>query len=332
MTCRNNRQAGAALIISMLVFALVTTMVVAMSSEFTLFLKRGSNSFIASQATAYLRGGEELAGLALLEDAEEDEAENRQRDDLSELWAQQVAPYALDEGGWLTGNLQDLQGLFNLNNVAGAPPEGKRFTVAQEQFIRLLQTPEEPRISEQDAILITEALLDWLDEDAQPRDFGAEDDYYFDAEPSYRSANGRMHSVSELRMVAYVTPELFAAIAPYLTVWNEFGKINVHTAPGPVLQTLNSEGNLQPLSENEVAELLELREEEGFESVQAMLDSRVFADREISAELINTLSENSDWFLYAGQVEVADRVARLYSVLRRQGGSVKARLRASGSL
>ena len=73
-------QRGAALIIAMLVFALATTMVVAMTSEFTLFLKRGSNSFIASQATAYLRGGEELAGLALLQDAEADEKANSKRE------------------------------------------------------------------------------------------------------------------------------------------------------------------------------------------------------------------------------------------------------------
>ena len=332
MTCRASKYRGAALIIAMLVFSLVTTMVVAMTSEFTLFLKRGSNSFIASQATAYLRGGEELAGLALLEDSEADEQASSRRDDLSELWAQQVVPYALDEGGWLTGNLQDLQGLFNINSVAGAPPEGKRFTVAQEQFIRLLQTPEEPRVGEQDAILITEALLDWLDADSQPRDFGAEDDYYFDAKPSYRAGNGKLQSVSELRMVAYVTPEIYAAISPYLTVWNESGKINIHTAPAPVLRTLNASGDLQPLSENEAEALLELREDEGFESVQAMLESQVFVDREIDADLTNTLSESSGWFLYSGRVEVADRVSHLYSVLRRDAGKVSARLRASGSL
>ena len=107
MTCRapdaRRRERGAALIIAMLVFALATTLVVAMSSEFTLFLKRGQNSFVSSQAQAYLRGGEELAGLALVEDLKEDEREKSVRDDLSELWAQEVLPYALDEGGWLTG-------------------------------------------------------------------------------------------------------------------------------------------------------------------------------------------------------------------------------------
>ena len=43
-------------------------------------------------------------------------------------WAQQVTPYPLDEGGWLTGSLRDLQGLFDINSVAGKAPEGQRFT------------------------------------------------------------------------------------------------------------------------------------------------------------------------------------------------------------
>ena len=78
MTCRDcsrgHRQRGAALIVAMLVFALATTIVVAMSKEFTLLLKRGANSFAAEQAHAYLRGGEELAGLVLRQDMESDQS------------------------------------------------------------------------------------------------------------------------------------------------------------------------------------------------------------------------------------------------------------------
>jgi general secretion pathway protein K len=336
MTCRapdaRRRERGAALIIAMLVFALATTLVVAMSSEFTLFLKRGQNSFVSSQAQAYLRGGEELAGLALVEDLKEDEREKSVRDDLSELWAQEVLPYALDEGGWLTGRLEDLQGRFNINSVVGKAPADKQFTDAQEQFIRLLQTPEEPRVSEQDAVLILEALLDWLDEDSEPRDFGAEDGHYIDSEPSYRTGNGRMESVSELRLVAYMTPELYAALEPSLTVWGDSNTINIHTATEAVLRSINAAGELQPLSINEGEALASQREEAGFESVQAMLDSQVYAGRELDAALIARLGESSSWFLYSGEVEVADRVTRLYSVLHREGSVVRARQRVSGSL
>ena len=271
MNCpsRASRQSGAALIIAMLVFALATTLVVAMSSEFTLVLKRGSNSFVANQAYAYLRGGEDLARLTLIADAEEDEQQQELRDDLTELWAQQVSPYALDEGGWLTGNLQDLDSRLNLNVLDADPPPDQPFTSAQAQFIRLLQSFEEPRVSEQDARLILEALRDWLDQDQEPRDFGAEDDFYYDAEPPYRTGNQSMLSVSELRMVAYVTPEIYQAVAPYLTVWGS-GAINIQTASARILRTINASEILTPLSEAEGEALIELRGEAGFESPQVV--------------------------------------------------------------
>lgn len=332
MTCRVERQRGVALIIAMLVFALATTLMVAMSAEFNLFLRRAGNSYIAEQATAYLRGGEELAGMILRQDLREDQQEKTIRDDLSEQWSQQLPPYALDEGGWLVGRLEDLQGRFNLNSVAGKAPDGRRFTAAQEQFVRLLMTPEEPAVSEQDAILITEALMDWLDVDREPREFGAEDDYYYDMTPSYRAANSNLLSVSELRLVAYMTPEIFGAIAPYLTVWGDPGKINIHTAPAAVLRSINSTGQLQPLSVGEAEQLLEMRGEEGFESVQALLDSPVFAGRELDAEVQARLGETSSVFLYMGEVEVADRVARLYSVLLREDSVVKAIQRSSSRI
>lgn len=343
MNCRqrspSRAQRGAALVIAMLVFALATTLVVAMSSEFTLFLKRGSNSFIASQARAYLRGGEDLARMVLIQDAEQDElAGGEARDDLSELWAQEIPPYALDEGGYLTGSLQDLENRINLNQLGGRPEgegEEARFTAVQAQFIRLLQSFEEPRVSEQDARLILEAVQDWLDADQQPRDFGAEDDYYFDAEPSYRAGNGEMRSVSELRMVAYMTPELYLAVEPYLTVWGS-GNINIHTAPARILRTINAKDNLSPLSEVEGEAMLELRRDEevevGFENMQAFLQNPALAGMELSPDMMNRLVERSNVFLYRGQVEVADRSATLYSVLRRDGGRVETLMRASGSL
>jgi general secretion pathway protein K len=324
------RQQGVALVIAMLVFALATTMVVAMSSEFTLFLKRGGNMFIAQQGFAYLRGGEELAGLALQQDLQDDQKNQEIRDDLSEIWAQQVPPYALDEGGWLVGTLEDLDGRFNLNSVAGKAPEGKRYTAAQEQFIRLLQIPEEPRMSEQDAVLVTESLMDWLDPDSDPRDSGAEDDYYADMSPSYRAANNRLYTVSELRLVANMTPAMYTAIAPYVSVWGPGTSINVHTASIVVLRTINTAGDLSPLSLAEGESLLELREELGFESLQAMLDSPTFTNHEIAPALQARLGEVSSWFLYRGEVEVADRKSRLYSVLRRTDGQVQAVVRSSG--
>ncbi len=74
-------------------------------------------------------------------------------------------------------------------------------------------------MSEQDAILITESVSDWLDADANPSLDGAEDEYYAAQAPAYRAANRAMSSVSELRAVANMTPEIYQALLPWVTVW-----------------------------------------------------------------------------------------------------------------
>ncbi len=113
------RQRGAALVVAMLVFAMCTALIVAMKSDFTRLYQRSANIFLAEQAYAYLRGAEELAGIALRVDYDQDQQQEQPQDDLQEIWAQPTTPYALDEGGWLLGSLEDLQGRFNLNSLAG---------------------------------------------------------------------------------------------------------------------------------------------------------------------------------------------------------------------
>jgi len=334
------RQGGAALVVALLVFALCAAVIVAMEVEFSRHYQRAANSFIAEQSAAYLRGGEELAALALLADWDADQAAERQRDDLTEIWAQEAAPYPLDEGGWLRGHLSDLQGRFNLNSLAAHPPtsddgtQRERFTPAQAQFIRLLQALGEPAVSQDEAVQITRAVTDWVDPDQQPEPGGAEDDYYFGVEPAYRAANRPMASVSELRAVAYMTPEIYAALQPWVTVWpQQPDTLNILTAPAMVLRSLNADDDLTPLSEAEGEALVEQREREGFADVDALLASPVFDGRQEKMQGLKAqLGEQSSWFLLEAEVEVAGRNQRLYSVLERGGREVRARVRAAGSL
>src|SRR6056297_977595 len=113
------QQDGVALVVALLVFALCATLLVAMQREFDLYYQRSANALVGEQAYAYLRGAEVLAAMALKLDYDTDLQRERPRDDLREIWAQPSAPYALDEGGWLLGELEDLQGRFNLNNLGG---------------------------------------------------------------------------------------------------------------------------------------------------------------------------------------------------------------------
>ena len=333
-------QRGAALIVAMLVFALATALVVAMKGEFDRFFQRSVNLLFDEQAYAYLRGAEDLAATVLVMDYDDDKAEGVQRDDLEDLWARQAPDYPLDDIGWMRGSLQDLQGRFNLNALAKRVPggdttgTGNRFTPEQEQFIRLLQALEEPLVSQQEAIAITESVSDWLDGDTIPSADGAEDDYYYGQTPAYRVANRPMASASELRAVAYMTPEIYQALRPWVTVWPQApAKLNIHTAPPMVLRTINADKDLNPLSVEEGLSLAEYRKEMGFRDINDFIDNPVFEGRrEKMSGIRSLLGQSSSYFLLDATAEVADRNMRLYSVLHRHNRQIDTLIRASGSL
>lgn len=333
---RRPAQRGVALVIALLVFALCAVLMVSVQREFGLFYQRSGNRLLAEQGWVYLRGAEELAAMALRLDQQLDEQRGQPRDDLTEVWAQPAAPYALDEGGWMMGSLSDLQGRFNLNLLGAQRSESAeaadRLTPAQLFFVRLLLALELPGFDEYDALIVTDSIGDWIDADAEPRLRGAEDDWYAVREPPYRAANQPLHSVSELRAVANVTPELYAALAPLVTVWPQTGAaLNIHTLSLPLLRAINLDGTREPLSQVEAERLLEQRAAMGWESPAALLAEPAFGGGQI-AEVATLLGDSSAWFLLEARVEIADREMRLYSVLQREGGAVSARVRAAGSL
>ncbi|GAB5402279.1 MAG: type II secretion system protein GspK [Aureliella sp.] len=56
---------------------------------------------------------------------------------------------------------------------------------------------------------VADSILDWLDEDNEPREYGAEfDDYYGTLPSPYRPANGPIASIEQLLLVRGVTPQM----------------------------------------------------------------------------------------------------------------------------
>lgn len=55
-------------------------------------------------------------------------------------------------------------------------------------------------------IEIADALLDWIDDDEEPRQFGAENEYYGTLTPPYQTRNAPFESIDELLSVRGITP------------------------------------------------------------------------------------------------------------------------------
>ena len=380
MCCRprnaSRSQRGAALIIAMLVFALSATLLVALQREFSLALQRGTNQLFSEQAWAYLIGAEELAKLALQADNLLDARSATPADHLDELWAQPATPYPLDAGGWMSGQLTDLQGRINLNMLVSDPAtqnpssggegvsdgesdtesaegararvsqprqqnesvgqtlgdDAGRWTPTQKLLIRLLQALNEASLPLDEAMALTEAISDFIDRDANRRPNGAEANEYRYADFPYLPANRALASVSELRSVKGMTPELYQALAPLVTVWPEHNtRLNILTAPLPVLRTLNADDQWAPLAAIDAERLVESRKEGGIAEVADLLADPILAGRP-SAELEPLLDIRSDWFLLDASVELLDRQRHLFTVLHREADMTVAVFRSEGEL
>ena len=114
-----------------------------------------------------------------------------------------IAPQVDDEGSLLgiRYGLEDESTRLNMNLLLTADkliPNGGRTLLMALPGMELMETPEE----------IADAIMDWIDEDDEPREYGAEYDYYQNLQPPYSPKNGPLDTVEELLLVRGITPAL----------------------------------------------------------------------------------------------------------------------------
>lgn len=84
---------------------------------------------------------------------------------------------------------------------------------------------------------LTMAILDWIDEDDLPRINGGEREQYLQAGAPVLPANRRFSSIEEMQHVVGMTPQIYHAMRPFLTLAGS-GRININAAPEEVLLAL----------------------------------------------------------------------------------------------
>lgn len=219
---RPGRQRGVALLTVLLITALVTVIAISMVERHRLAIAKTRQVLRWQQAYAYALGGESHARSLLRADLFEDDAEPPV-DSLADRWAEPRAPFEIAEGE-IELRIRDLSGLLNLNGTTD--PAGR------DRLARLLTALDLDQN-------LADVVVDWIDEDLEVSGTGAEDGAYLVAESPYRAANGPFASVSELRLLPEIDEDTWRRLVPYVsTLPPGVRRINVNTAPGPVLAAL----------------------------------------------------------------------------------------------
>ncbi|MEM7083499.1 MAG: type II secretion system minor pseudopilin GspK [Pseudomonadota bacterium] len=301
-----SKQHGVAMLAAMMVVAIGVTIAANLLWTANLEIHRTRNLNNMDQARQYALGAEAWVADTLLIDAQE-----TQWDSLDEAWAVTLPPLPID-GGQLTGNIEDMQGRFNLNNLV--TQTGQKDEMWYNVFVRMLMLLEiDPQIAD--------AVVDWIDADVEVTfPTGAEDDAYTGAEPAYRTANVYLTDASELRTVQGIEGPVWLALKPHVTALPRGTLINVNTAQETVLAAL-AEGvtvfDAQLITENRIGEPYE-----SLDQVSAFLPQEALAIATVSSE----------YFGVNSIVSLGTTQFSMYSLLERdqRNGTIATRLRRSG--
>lgn len=293
------RQRGVALITAMLLMALITTLTYSLKWDNELDLRRTYVSMFREEAIQAALGAESWVLTILRQDAEDS-----QTDHLGEIWASEFPVLPVGGPGdsiqgEIYGELTDLQGRFNINNLIDG--NGELDQASFEQFQRLL-------IALGLDVRFAGIAADWIDAD-QDTSFpdGAEDSIYTGLVPPYRAANQLLSSTSELAALEGMDKETMDVLLPHICALPGFQSINVNTATGPVLQSLD-----ENISAADVERLISERGESGFADI-----GNSFGTLIQDPGVLNQLAETSDYFQLKVVVRVDTVRITYYSVLER---------------
>jgi len=305
------QQRGVALITAILIMALITTLAFNLEWDNSLDLRRTYVAMYREEAIQAAIGAESWVLGILRQDIEDSDT-----DHFGEIWASDIPPLPLDGDdirGEIFGQIQDLQGRFNINNLIDR--DGNVDEPSLEQFRRLL-------IALGIDVRFAGIAADWLDVDKEAGfPDGAEDSIYTGIVPPYRTANQILTSTSELAALEGMDKATMDALLPHIAALPGRTRINVNTATGPVLQSLD-----ENISVADVERLLSERQESGFADITNTFSSLV------TPEVLNQLEETSDYFRLKVIVRVDTVRITYYSLLERgPRGDVTPILRSIGT-
>lgn len=321
------KQRGVALIIVLMIVALVSVLATEMGARLQLQMARASSIKDSNQAYWYAIGAEEFARKSIAKLIKKDASVLTLEDGWSEEFTFPV------EGGGIQAQLTDMQTCFNLNAVRtdkksplaskndsanktnkpntnksnsstntqtktkqpqSKPELGKKPDEA-EAFQRLLENAI-PELDAYTKDVVTDSLMDWLDDDDKISRDGAEDPDYSSLINPYLAANNLMASKSEIRLVNGVDPNWIMKLLPHICVIPNLDRvqININTLTeeqAPLLAALTG------LNVDDAQSLISSRPMAGFKNKQSFISDPVFGTEPLSNAKHEWFTLNTDYFL-----------------------------------
>lgn len=298
---------GAAILMAILAVALVAAVTSAIVAEHGAAVEQLSGRADQAQARWLARGAVDWARNVLQYDKIRGDHQSKTGniDFLAEEWAIHVPPTPVDEGE-LSGEVEELSSRFNINKLVN---QGVLDTRQQAIFLRLLANIG---LSQNDAETLSDAIIDWIDPDDEPRPRGAETSWYSSHQQTILPPQAPLLSINELLAVRGMTPELLTRLRPHIAALPpDADRINVNIASAEVIAAY-----IEKLPLPDAQKLVVEREQNRFLTVAD------FSGRLPPGTSYNTaqLDVQSHYFLATGRARWGDAATHMQVLLRRDQG------------
>lgn len=319
-------QRGVALVTAILMVALATILAVKVGFDAYLDYRRTTTLYTLDQGYQVAVGAEAWAADVLASDLRDNPKETH----LGQAWATPIPAIPID-GGELSGQMEDMQGRFNLNNLL--PPDTgntqdpqaiERHKAYVDQFKLILALAQlEPEWADK--------IIDWIDMDSvETFPGGAEDSEYGAQTPPYRAANMPITRTSELLALKEFGLARYRQLEPLVTALPHGTKINICTAPGIVLDSFSFIRQQQNFSASPQT-LAQQRSKNCFPDPDTF-KNQILGDPKEQKHFTETAGTTSDYFRSAVVVTIGTNEFTLYSLLKRDPkGQVRSQLRSFGT-
>ncbi len=215
-------QRGVAILIALVVIALAAGIAGRMIWDRNLELHRTENLLRFQQSYEYALGAE-----SWIDSLMHEELGTGPTVSLTQTWAQRLPPFPIPHGA-IAGQITDLQGLFNINNLAaqGGGVNPSQLGVFERLLAELRIDPE-----------VAQAVASWV-ASTPGGSPPALDSTYAAEDPPYRAPMIPMASTTELRLIAGLSFAQYQSLRLWVVALPVPTALNVNTAPLEVLDAL----------------------------------------------------------------------------------------------